>query len=461
MNLLDYIKFISARFNNNSLNLGVVLMQVDLQRSIQQSPMSPFQVRAIVICLMINMLDGFDVLVMAFTAASVSKEWGLQDSHLGILLSAGLVGMAIGSLVLAPLADKYGRRPLIIVCLLIISVGMFLSALAQNSYQMAILRLITGLGIGGMLASLTVIVSEYSSDRWRSMAISCLQAGYPIGAVVGGIIATFLISEYGWRSVFMFGAIASFSMIALVIPGVPESLDFLISKRTKNGKDKINDLLGKLGRAPIDTFPELPSGDSRPAASISNLFSQPLKRTTLMSWTSFFMVMFSFYFVLSWTPKLLVAGGLSPEGGITAGVLINVGGVVGGLLLGYISSRVQLNKLIGTYMVLTAAIMVLFGVFSSNTIIALGLGVVIGFFLFGSMIGLYALVPVLYPTEIRTTGMGWAIGVGRVGAILSPLIAGALLELQWNNTLLFIVFSLPLVLSVITVRTIKTSVIPS
>jgi len=425
-------------------------MGMDIRDSIAKDPLSRYQTQAIGICLMINMLDGFDVLVMAFTASSVAGEWNLPASQLGILLSASLFGMAAGSLFLAPLADRVGRRPLVLICLFVISVGMLLSAASQNAVQLALLRAITGVGIGGMLASLNVLVSEYSSDKWRSMAVSSLQSGYPIGAVLGGIVAAFLIGQYGWRSVFLLGSIASFLMIPLVVYRLPESFDFLLSKQPHNALEKVNNLRQLMGKEPVAHLPE--KERMQTASGVGSLFSSGHKNSTLLVWLSFFMVMFSFYFVLSWTPKLLVASGLSTEGGITAGVLINLGGVAGGLLLGYISSRMSLGKLLVFYMLATAIFMMVFGLFSSSMSLALGIGILIGFFLFGSMIGLYALVPNLYPAPIRATGMGWAIGIGRLGAILSPLLAGALLDLQWPVSTLFMIFSAPLLISLVAIQ---------
>jgi len=429
----------------------------DINEVIQKGVMSRYQKVAITICLAINMLDGFDVLVMAFTASSVASEWQLQGSDLGILFSAGLLGMSFGSLFVAPLADKFGRRVVVLTCLVIISVGMFLSALSQSMMQLVSLRLMTGLGIGGLLASLNVIVAEYSSLKWRDFAVSFLQTGYPIGAVIGGSIAVFLIGEYGWRSVFLFGAIASTLLIPLAFLNLPESLAFLLARRPANALIKVNALLRHMGHQEINELPPLSEDGVVPPSGIRDLVSGDLRRSSLLIWLAFFMVMLSFYFVLSWTPKLLVEAGLSAGEGISAGVLLNVGGIVGGLILGYLSTRLPLRFLIGTYMIVTAISMVLFSVYASNMSTALGLCVLIGFFLFGSMIGLYALVPSLYPVSIRTTGMGWAIGVGRGGAVLSPLAAGILLDNQWQSTTLFLIFAIPLVISMVAVSAIRKS----
>lgn len=416
----------------------------DIERRISVSEMSPYQVHSVAICVVLYMLDGFDVLVMAFTASSVATDWGLDGSQLGLLLSSGLFGMTAGSLFLAPLADRFGRRTSVLSCLLIITFGMLFSALTQNIWQLALCRFVTGLGIGGMLATLTVVVSECTSEKWRNFSVSLLGVGYPIGAVIGGVIAGVLLVKFGWRSVFLFGSLASFVMIPLVVWRLPESIGFLLVKRPKNALSKINQLLVHMGQESVDGLPEPDRHEMASAAKVSSLFVPEVRWSTVRIWLGFFLVMFSCYFVLSWTPRLLVTAGLSEVEGVSGGVLVNLGGIAGGLLLACFSSKIHLNRLVPLYMAMTAILMVLFGPLASNLHVALIMGIVIGFFLFGSMIGLYTITPRLYSAAVRTTGMGWGIGIGRLGAISSPMVAGILIDLGWQSSSLYLMFSLPL-----------------
>lgn len=420
--------------------------------------MSRFQVASIAVCVALNMLDGFDVLVMAFTAPALSADWKLKGAQLGVLLSAGLFGMAGGSLLLAPWADRFGRRAIILVSLTLITVGMLLSAAAQNVSQLAALRALTGIGIGGILASISVITAEYSSDKWRSNAMSMQVIGYPFGATIGGSIAAVLIQEYGWRSAFLFGAIASLLMLPVVLRYLPESLDFLLAKRPADALQRLNDLLHRLQHAPVSELPEVPASEREHAQGnpVGRLFLGPLARSTMLIWTSFFMLMASFYFVLSWTPKLLVSAGLSNAQGITGGVLLNLGGIAGGALFGYLSSRLNLKRLAAAYLVLSGASLVLFGGFTADLttismIAAFLIVLLMGALVSGSMAGLYALAPILYPAAIRTTGMGLAIGIGRFGAILAPTAAGFLIDGGWQPPELYYLFAIPLVLGMATV----------
>ena len=431
-------------------------MTRDLRRTIDEGPMSRFQWLAITICVMLIMLDGFDVLVMAFTAASVSAEWKLTGAQLGVLFSAGLVGMAAGSLFLAPLADRWGRQPIIVLCLLIIGSGMALSALAGNATELAALRAWTGLGIGGMLASVGVITAEYASNRWRSTAVALQATGYPIGATIGGSIAAVLLEQHGWRSVFLFGAVVTVAMIPVVLLRLPESVEFLVARAPANALKRLNTLLARMQRPALDALPPAPPATARPTNTVSALFADGAARSTLLLWGGFFLLMFSFYFALSWTPKLLVAAGLSARQGITGGVLLNVGGIVGGSFFGLLAARFALGRLTAASLLLAASAMVGFGVCATSLNAAFTAAVAIGIFIFGSMAGLYAFAPVVYAAPIRTTGMGWAIGIGRIGAVLAPLTAGALLDRGWSAPDLYYAYAVPLLAATVAVLALST-----
>jgi benzoate transport len=427
----------------------------DLRRAIDDEPMSPFQTMAIGLCIVLNMLDGFDVLVMAFTASEVAREWGLSGARLGVLLSAGLFGMAAGSLFVAPFADRLGRRSVTIACLAVITAGLAGSALARSPGQLAALRVVTGIGVGGILASLNVITSEYASHRWRSTAISLQVTGYPIGATVGGTMAAFLITAYGWRAAFWFGAAASLLMIPVVVRSLPESLDFLLARQPANALARLNALLARMGRAPVDALPPITAEEQAAGNPLGRLFAGRSAAATLFVWSAFFLVMFSFYFVTSWTPKLLVAAGLSTRQGITGGVLLNVGGIAGGTVFAWLASRLPLKRLATGYLLATAVCVALFGSCASSLRAAFPVALAIGVFLFGSMVALYAAAPTLYPAAHRATGMGWAIGIGRIGAIVAPVAAGVLVDGGWTTPWLYAAFAVPLVLAVLSVRALE------
>ena len=417
--------------------------------------MRPVQILAVTICVVINMLDGFDVLVMAFTAPSIAAEWSLEPQSIGILLSAGLFGMSAGSLFIAPLADRLGRRNNILICLSIISVGMFASAFTNSVPELAAARVVTGLGIGGALASLTTITAEYSSYKRQGFAISMVQSGYPVGATIGGTIAAFLIVAYGWRSVYVFGAVCTLLMIPLVLRYLPESLEFLIERKPRNALGKVNQLLAKLGMEQLAEMPESQQTADTHKGSVLDLVSAPLRTSTLLLWCAFFMVMLSFYFVLSWTPTLLTEAGLRAEQGISGGVLMNIGGIIGGATLGYLTARFSAHRLTGLYMVLCVVFMTVFGLLDGYLGPMLVVGFVVGYFIFGSIIGLYSIAPDIYDTSVRNTGMGWAIGIGRFGGIIGPSAAGFLLAQGWTGAQCFYAFGIPLLIAMAAVLLLK------
>jgi benzoate transport len=417
--------------------------------------MTRFQVSAITLCMIINMVDGFDVLVVAFTASAIAADWQLSATAIGSLLSAGLVGMTVGSLALGPLADRWGRRPLVLGCLMLISAGMLLSAFSQNVNQLLLTRVLTGFGIGGMLPSLNTIVSEYSSRRWRSFAVTFLQAGYPLGATLGGVLAAVLIASYSWRAVYLVAGLASTVLVLFVWRQLPESMEHLLARRSAGSLGKVNHLLTRLGHPAVTALPDPTAAMAGKKTGYAHLLATPgLLRTTALLCLAFLVVMLSFYFVLSWTPKLLVDAGMSTSQGISGGIILNVGGIAGSMLLGYVSSRIDISKLIAVYMLVTAVLMVLFSTVDNFDGFTLSLALFLGFFIFGSIVGLYALAPHLYPPSSRSAGLSIAIGIGRLGGVLSPLLAGVLFDSGWSRQEAFMVFAAPLLLAMVAVLAI-------
>lgn len=414
-----------------------------VQDRINNTPMSGFQVLAVTVCLAINMLDGYDVLVMSFTAPFVAEDWALSQTVTGWLLSASLIGMALGSLFLAPLADVYGRRRMTLISLTAVTAGMLASAAAANYPQLIALRFFTGLGIGAMLASLTVVVSEYSSDRRRTLALIILQAGFPAGAMVWGIVAAPIILGYGWRWAFVFGGVLSGLMIPVAMAFLPESLDYLLSSRPPNTLEKVNRTLKRMGKTMVRELGTVTQ--AKPArAKLNHLFRHGRGRNTLLIWVCFFCTLLVFYFFMSWTPKLLIDAGLSEQVGLSGGIILNAGAILGGLALGLLASRIRLNWLQSGYALIGGVLMIAFGAYAGELFTALALAFLVGLFGTGCIMGAYAAVPQMYPPEMRTTGTGMAIGVGRWGGVAAPTVAGVLLDAGWTGPDLYLIFAIPL-----------------
>ena len=388
-------------------------MSQDLQRSLAQGPITAFQLTVIALCVGLNMLDGFDVLAMSFAASGVKADWRLLDSQLGALLSAGLVGMGLGSLTLGPCADRWGRRIIVLLSVALAGLGMLSSALARDYAELLVLRVLTGIGIGGTIASVAVIVSEYAPDKLRGTALAIYATGYSIGATIGGALAAYAIPRYGWRAAFVIGGTLSLLMLPLAWRKLPESLDFLLTRNPPSGL--------------------------RP--SVGSQLRLLMKPATALVWIVVFCTMAGFYFILSWTPRLLNAAGLSAGQGMTGGVLLNLGGIAGCGLFAFAAARADTHRLLLGALIGSALLIVAFGLAMSRLDIALWTALLLGIIANAAMAGLYAVGPPLYPTAVRTTGMGWAIGIGRFGAILAPLASGALLDRGWLPAQLYFFFS--------------------
>ncbi|MFT5132304.1 MAG: benzoate transport [Gammaproteobacteria bacterium] len=394
---------------------------------IAREPMSRPQVIAVIICILLTALDGFDILSISFASPGIAAEWSINRAALGVVLSMELIGMAAGSIVLGNIADRFGRRPTILVCLLVMSSGMMLAGIANTVVSLSSYRFFTGLGIGGMLASCNALVAEHSNTRRRNLSVVLMASGFPLGAIVGGTLASMLLNYFDWRSVFIFGAIVTMSFIVLVWWFLPESLAYLDKKRPKGALEKINEILTQMGHSTISALGSEKAEVAK--SSIAQLFTPGLARITVILTMAYFFHITTFYFILKWIPKIVVDMGY--EASTAGGVLVwtNVGSLIGAVLLGFLSSRYTVRAL--TIIALFGAI-VMVSIFGRGyeSIAALSLvAATAGFFTNSAVVGLYALFAQSFPTGVRAGGTGFAIGVGRGGSAAGPIIAGYLFSI--------------------------------
>lgn len=403
---------------------------MELIKRINDAPMTRFQWVIVGACVWLNMLDGFDVMAMAFTAKRVTAFFAITDTQLGLLISAGLVGMAAGSLVLAPLADTFGRRPMLVLGTLTTAVGMVLASTAPTAGLLGTYRILTGLGIGVILACVNVLISEYSSHKYRGLAIGLYTAGYGIGAGFGGFAAVALQGDApdGWRHVFLVGGLVTLVSAVIVFALLPESVDFLVQKRPRNVIARLNKIADKINQPRLADESELPAVTKQRSSKVGELLSPRYRTSTILIWVIFFTVMLSFYFVNSWTPKLLTSAGMTENQGIVAGLLMSLGGSIGAVIYGVVAARWSTRNVLIGFAVSCAVIMVAFILSANLLLIAMGLAVLVGALVNGCMAGAYTVAPPRFPASARSTGMGWSIGIGRIGAILAPTMAGALLD---------------------------------
>lgn len=397
---------------------------LDPSVQLRNEPMTSFQRVAVAICVALNALDGFDILAITFAAPGITKEWGLGPGALGIVISTGLVGMTIGSLSIAPLADTWGRRPMILLCLILMTVGMLLSATAESITALAMWRVVTGLGIGGMLASINAMVAEYANDARRDFCVGLMAIGYPLGGVLGGMASAWLLARFDWRAIFIFGGLASAVTLLAVWWRLPESIEFLMMKRPAGALKNINAILERMRRP---TITELPARHQAERVSLWKAFDSALITRTALICGAYFLYMLTCYYALGWIPSIVAALGFTPSVGAEVSVWTNLGGIIGGTLLGYLARKVDLKILASGAMMATALALALFGRTEPDLLALKAVAFVLGFFLFASAVALYATFVRVFPTHVRATGTGLAIGLGRFGGMLGPALGGWLM----------------------------------
>lgn len=405
-------------------------MAEDVRERLDRAPMGRLQIVAIGLCVVLNALDGFDVLAISFAAPGIATEWGIDRAALGLVLSMELIGMAAGSLALGGLADRVGRRPVMLLCLVVMAAGMFGATQSDNVALLSAVRLFTGLGIGGMLACANAMVAELANARSRNLAVALMAAGYPLGAVLGGSFASFLLVSGDWRDIFLFGGIVTSVFLPMVWLLMPESVSYLAHARPPGALERINAILARMGHDRLDAMP--PADEAPPKVSIAALFAPGLVRTTLLLTLAYFAHIMTFYFVLKWIPKIVVDLGYQPA--LAGGVLVwaNVGGLAGALLLSLLSWRIAVRSLVVAAMFAAAAMVMAFGQ-SPESIVALSsLAAAAGFFNNAAIVGIYAIIAQSFPVSVRAGGTGFVIGVGRAGAASGPVVAGYLFSIGFS-----------------------------
>jgi benzoate transport len=392
--------------------------------------MSVLQVIAVAITIGLNALDGFDVLSIAFASPGIASEWHIDRAALGIVLSMELIGMAIGSVFLGGVADKIGRRPTILGCLVLMTGGMFMATTAKGVVDLSAWRVLTGLGIGGVLASINAIAAEFSSAKRKNLCVSIMSIGYPIGGVLGGLVVQSLLKGGDWRSVFYFGSTVTAVFIPLVLLFVPESVHWLTQKQPADALAKINRTLGRMGHSAIQALPAI-SAEAR-KRSIADIFSPGLIATTLIVTIAYFFHIMTFYFVLKWVPKIVVDMGFAASS--AAGVLVwaNLGGATGGAVLGLLGLRFGMKPLTIGVMIISTVMVIILGHTPPDLQRLSLICACCGFFTNAAIVGMYSLFAQAFPTHVRAFGTGFAIGIGRGGSVLAPIVAGFLFKAGYS-----------------------------
>ena len=396
----------------------------DPRRLLAENRMHWRAIVAIGLCVALNALDGFDVLSISFASPGIAQEWHVGKAALGVVLAMELAGMAVGSVVLGQVADRIGRRPTVIGCLIAMALGMSATSQVGSIAALSATRLFTGLGIGGMLAITNALVAEYANDRKRSASVALMAGGYPLGAVLGGSLASALLAGFGWRSVFLIGAGFAACLLPLVLALLPEPVGALL-QRPAASLAAVNRSLTALGQPPV---PELPAANSAEKASITQLFAPGVRAVTLLLTLAYLGHIATFYFILKWVPKIVADMGFPAASAGHVLVWANVGGLAGALVFSLLAARFDVRRLLRVALVMSMLGVAAFGQVPTrlNALSwAAGMG---GMATEGAVVLLYALIAQTFPTRLRAGGTGFVIGVGRGGAVVSPVIAGLLFQ---------------------------------
>lgn len=417
---------------------------------IDNGKVSGQQILVVGLCLFFNMLDGFDITAMAVVASSVAGELQLTPDKLGWVFSFALAGMMAGAMFLAPVSDLIGRRKLIILSVILVGVSILLTANASTLPEFIMLRFVSGMGAGAMLACQATLAAEYSPDKYRALSVAAVTSGYPMGAMLTSVVAAYIMPDYGWRGMFWFGGALTLTMGLVAWMLIPESLKFLFERRPADALYRINRILTKLGKATLATMPDVVAkkrGNERGVInSMKKLLAPEHRRVTLTLWTTFFLCFATLYFLMSWIPKLMDDTGFETSVGRHAFFLFNLGGVIGIYVLGILSTRWKLTNIVFGLSFASAVGMVVFALAPKELDTLYPIIFAIGILQQGGFTGLYGAAAKAYPTEIRSTGIGWAIGLGRSGAVAGPAVAGYLIAAGLDMSDNFFIFALPMAL---------------
>ncbi|AUZ62259.1 4-hydroxybenzoate transporter (plasmid) [Pseudomonas sp. XWY-1] len=416
---------------------------VDVSSLIDKALLGGYQIRVIVLCAIIAMLDGFDTQSIAYVAPAIASDWGLPSSSFGPVFGIGLLGLTCGALLFGPLADKFGRRRIVVLTVFLFGVFAFLTAFSSSFIELLLLRFLTGVGLGGAMPNIIALTSEYSPKRLRATMITLMFAGFPLGSMMGGFISAEVIPAWGWQAVFYIGGALPLLLIPILYFMLPESIRFMCAQGGRGAQ--IAGILRRL--APVASINDstkfyLPE-EHHGGFAVRHLFRDGRTSMTLLIWVAFFMNLLVMYFLVNWLPSLLKAAGLPLKTAILGTALLNAGGVIGSLLIARLIDRLNPFAVLANAYALAACFIAVSAIQGLSSTLLLGAIFFSGFGIVGAQLGINAVVADLYPTAIRSTGIGWALGIGRVGSILGPIFGGVLLSIGWEGHSIVMITVIP------------------
>jgi len=415
---------------------------VDVADFIDGQPVVRFQIHLLLLCAAVLFIDGFDTQAIGYVAPALARDWNLPRGALGPVFSAGLFGLMIGALIFGPVADRIGRKRIIIFSTLAFGVGTLVTIFAQDVYWLIGIRFLTGLGLGGAMPNAVALTSEYSPLRRRATMVMTMFVGFSVGAAVGGLLAAALIPAFGWRSIFLVGGVAPILFVPVLARRLPESIRFL----ALTGRDdaQVARLLTQISPS-VNLAAGTRFGVHEPkliGLPVAHLFAENRAVTTVLFWIVFFMSLLDLYLLSNWLPTVLNDLGASISVAAAVGAMLQVGGLVGAFTLGKFIDRFSFRALSLTYLFASVAVTAIG--FSGHSIGLVTIAIFCaGFCIVGGQIASNALTATYYPTMIRSTGVGWALGIGRVGSIVGPLVGGVMLSRHIGAQALFAATAVP------------------
>jgi AAHS family 4-hydroxybenzoate transporter-like MFS transporter len=421
--------------------------RVDIEHLIDRSSIGRFQIGMLLMCGFCLIMDGFDVQAMGYVAPALIAEWGVPRSELGPVFGAGLFGMLLGSLALSVVADRFGRRPVLIGATLFFAICMLLTPQATTLGQLTVLRFVTGLGLGAIMPNAMALAGEYSPRRVRVSIMMMISCGFTVGAALGGFASVALIASFGWRSVFYFGGAVPIVLAIFMLVALPESMQLLTLRR--GNTPQVHRWLRRIDPS-VELTADTQFVTTEPAKAgspMAQLFREGRTGVTLLLWAINFMNLINLYFLSNWLPTIVSAAGYSQSTAVLAGTALQVGGTVGTLTMGRIIDRVGFGKVLIPAFLLAAITVALVGQPGIGVGMLFIVITIAGFCIVGGQPAVNALAANYYPTSLRSTGVGWSLGIGRFGSILGPVVGGGLIGLQWSNSSLFLAAAVPAFLS--------------
>lgn len=413
---------------------------LDVREAIKSSRMSRYQILIIVASLAAMFMDGYDVIVVSFAAPQISDEFSLDPSVLGVVLASASAGQVLGGVVSGWIADRAGRRPTIIVGLVVVSGGMFLSAAAPEPTTLIAARFLTGFGAGGLIGSVGTILNEYSNRRRYGLIMGLMFSSITIGAVIGGLITAPILAAQGWRAAFLFCAIATLVIAVIALVAIPESLEFLVEKNTPTNRERAARILRRMGRS--ETLGARPAPVAAVPAERSKL-SGRARGLALLAGAGFALTLVSYPFLILWTPQLLASAG-APELSVAAGLAVSSGGLVGSLSFAGLTRWVPIGTLTAIALGLGGIAMLVMGITLGTPGVTVAVAAVASLFISAGVAGYYAMVPAMFPVRTRALAFGLVLSIGRTVGVASPLIGGALIATGAGLFVVGIVFAVPL-----------------